>query len=73
GQGLGRALLVVALDRLRQAGLNDVVIDLTSLLGYYGSHGFRPWMTWRHGAASVDRVLAATQAAPTRAVEENVP
>jgi len=73
GQGLGRALLVVALDRLRRAGLNDVVIDLTSLLGYYGSHGFRPWMTWRHGAAPVDRVLAATQATATRTVEENVP
>jgi GNAT superfamily N-acetyltransferase len=60
GQGLGRALLVVALDRLRRAGLTDVVIDLTSLMGYYGSHGFRPWMTWRHGAAATDRVLAAT-------------
>jgi GNAT superfamily N-acetyltransferase len=62
GQGLGRALLVIALDRLRQGGLNDVVIDLTSLLGYYGSHGFRPWMTWRHGAAPVERLLAATRA-----------
>jgi GNAT superfamily N-acetyltransferase len=62
GHGLGRALLVVALDRLRQAGLSDVVIDLTSLLGYYGSHGFRPWMTWRDGSAPVERVLAATGA-----------
>jgi hypothetical protein len=58
----------VALDRLRLAGLNDVVIDLTSLLGYYGSHGFRPWMTWRHGAAPVERVLTATRA--TTAAEE---
>jgi GNAT superfamily N-acetyltransferase len=64
GRGLGRLLLVVALDRLRQAGLNDVVIDLTSLMGYYGSHGFRPWMTWREGAAPVARVLAATQNVP---------
>jgi GNAT superfamily N-acetyltransferase len=63
GQGLGRSMLVVALDRLRRAGLNDVVIDLTSLLGYYGSHGFRPWMTWREGAAPVERVLAATRVA----------
>lgn len=62
GQGLGRALLVVALDRLRQAGLSDVVIDLTSQLGFYESHGFRPWMTWRQGAAPVERVLAATRA-----------
>ncbi len=63
GQGLGRALLVVALDRLRRAGLSDVVIDLTSQLGFYGGHGFRPWMTWREGAAPVERVLAATHAA----------
>jgi len=62
GQGLGRALLVVALDRLRREGLTDVVIDMTSLLGYYGSHGFRPWMTWRNGRAPVARVLEATAA-----------
>jgi GNAT superfamily N-acetyltransferase len=61
GQGLGRALLVVALDRLRRAGLTDVVIDLTSLMGYYGSHGFGPWMTWRSASAPLARVLAATR------------
>jgi GNAT superfamily N-acetyltransferase len=61
GQGLGRALLVVALDRLRRAGLDDVVIDLTSLLGYYGSHGFQPWMTWRAGVAPVTRVIERTR------------
>jgi hypothetical protein len=53
---------VVALDRLRRTGLTDVVIDLTSLMGYYGGHGFRPWMTWRHGSAPVDAILAATRA-----------
>jgi GNAT superfamily N-acetyltransferase len=70
GRGLGRALLVVALDRLRQAGLYDVVIDLTSLIGYYGSHGFRPWMTWREGAAPVARVLAATRTASAPAARQ---
>lgn len=65
GVGLGRALLVSALDQLRIAGLTDVVIDLTSLLGYYGSHGFEPWMTWRHGSASTDRVLERTSHAET--------
>jgi GNAT superfamily N-acetyltransferase len=68
GQGLGRALLVVALDRLREAGMTDVVIDLTSLLGYYGSHGFAPWMTWRSGAAPVTRVLEATRAVGAESV-----
>lgn len=56
GRGLGRALLVVALDRLRQSGLTDVVIDFTSLLGYYGPHGFAPWITYRHASAPVDRL-----------------
>jgi GNAT superfamily N-acetyltransferase len=60
GHGLGRALLVSALERLRMAGLTDVVIDLTSLLGYYGSHGFEPWMTWRHATASTDRIIEKT-------------
>ena len=56
GRGLGRALLVVALDRLRTRGTVDVVIDFTSLLGYYGPHGFAPWITYRHATAPVDRV-----------------
>ena len=33
-------LLTVALDRLRTMGLSDVVIDCTSLLGFYGRLGF---------------------------------
>ncbi|MGH2464732.1 MAG: GNAT family N-acetyltransferase [Candidatus Limnocylindrales bacterium] len=57
GRGLGRALLVVALDRLRQAGLTDVMIDFTSLLGYYGPHGFAPWTTYRHASMPVDRLV----------------
>jgi GNAT superfamily N-acetyltransferase len=48
GRGLGSALLAVALDRLRQADLTDVVIDSTSLLGFYGRLGFAPWITYRH-------------------------
>jgi len=56
GRGLGRALLVVALDRLRRRGLTDVVIDFTTLQGYYGPHGFAPWITYRHASAPVDRL-----------------
>lgn len=59
GAGLGRALLVTALDRLRRQGLTDVVIDLTSLLGYYGSHGFSPWLTWRTATAPLERLAAS--------------
>ena len=56
-RGLGRALLVAALDRLRELGHADVVIDDTSLLGYYGPHGFAPWITYRHATAPLGPIL----------------
>jgi GNAT superfamily N-acetyltransferase len=65
GRGLGRALLVSALDRLRALGATDVVIDDTTLLGYYGPHGFSPWITYRHAATPIGS-LVADPAAPTR-------
>jgi GNAT superfamily N-acetyltransferase len=61
GRGLGRALLATALVQLRSAGLTDVGCDLTSRLGFYGSHGFAPWMTWRHGAAPTARIIERTR------------
>lgn len=63
GRGLGRALLVSALDRLRTLGATDVVIDDTTLLGYYGPHGFSPWITYRHAVAPL-RALLADPASP---------
>ncbi|HLO35757.1 MAG TPA: hypothetical protein VK194_06735, partial [Candidatus Deferrimicrobium sp.] len=60
GSGLGGALLVTALDHLRRQGLTDVVIDLTSLLGFYGPHGFGPWITWRSATAPIERVSTAS-------------
>jgi predicted N-acetyltransferase YhbS len=59
GRGLGRALLVLALDHLRSLGHADVVIDDTTLLGYYGPHGFAPWITYRHATAPLGPILAA--------------
>lgn len=56
GRGLGRAFLVSALDRLRTHGATDVVIDDTTLLGYYGPHGFVPWITYRHAVAPIGRL-----------------
>jgi GNAT superfamily N-acetyltransferase len=64
GHGLGRALLVAALDRLRRLGHVDVVIDDTSLLGYYGPHGFAPWITYRHATAPLGPLLAGDRAPP---------
>ncbi len=66
GRGLGRALLVVSLDRLRRRGLTDVVIDFTTLLGYYGPHGFAPWITYRHATAPVDRLANPIPASESR-------
>jgi len=66
GRGLGRALLVVSLDRLRRRGLADVVIDFTTLLGYYGPHGFTPWITYRHATAPIDRLAGRTPANESR-------
>ena len=62
GRGLGRALLVLALDRLRRLGHPDVVIDDTTLLGYYGPHGFTPWITYRHATAPLGLLLAGADA-----------
>ena len=58
GRGIGRALLVSALDRLRGLGSTDIVIDDTTLLGYYGPHGFSPWITYRHASGPVAPLLA---------------
>jgi len=65
GRGLGRALLVSALDRLRTLGSTDIVIDDTTLLGYYGPHGFSPWITYRHAVAPIGS-LDADVGAPIR-------
>ncbi|MEO8229170.1 MAG: GNAT family N-acetyltransferase [Chloroflexota bacterium] len=62
GRGLGRALLVLALDRLGRLGHPDVVIDDTTLLGYYGPHGFAPWITYRHATAPLGSILAGADA-----------
>jgi GNAT superfamily N-acetyltransferase len=66
GRGFGRALLVVALDQLRVRGLADVVIDFTTLLGYYGPHGFAPWITYREASAPVDRLAGGDSTTQSR-------
>jgi predicted N-acetyltransferase YhbS len=56
GRGLGLVLLTLALDRLRTDGLADVVIDSTSLMGFYGRLGFEPWITYRHASAATEKL-----------------
>lgn len=70
GQGLGRALLVVALARLRDAGLTDVVIDFTNLLDFYGPLGFRPWMEFTHARGQVEEVARRAAAAGEKEVPD---
>ncbi len=57
GRHLGQALLALALARLRDAGLDDIVIDDTHLLGFYGTLGFTPWIEYQHARAAVGEVL----------------
>jgi hypothetical protein len=46
----------MALDRLRTMGLADVVIDSTSLIGFYGHLGFEPWITYRHASVLTENL-----------------
>lgn len=45
GQGVGLGLLSAAIAELRERGVESGVIDWTTLVGFYGKVGFRPW-TW---------------------------
>jgi GNAT superfamily N-acetyltransferase len=47
GRGLGRALLAFALAHLRRLGVEQTVIDWTTLVDYYGRLGFQIWRTYR--------------------------
>jgi GNAT superfamily N-acetyltransferase len=53
GQGFGLALLVRGLDRLRELGATDTVIDWTDLLDFYAKAGFRPWLKYRLAAKAL--------------------
>jgi GNAT superfamily N-acetyltransferase len=48
-QGLGLALLDGAVRHLAALGMEDMVIDWTNLLAFYGRLGFSPWRHYRHG------------------------
>lgn len=47
GQGLGLALLVRALEALRDRGARETVIDWTDLLDFYARCGLQPWLSYR--------------------------
>lgn len=47
GQGMGLALLVMALEQLRDWGATETVIDWTDLLEFYARCGFTPWLRYR--------------------------
>jgi len=49
GRGLGLALVDRAVRRLADLGIEEVVVDWTDLLAFYGRLGFLPWRQYRHG------------------------
>ncbi len=48
-RGLGLALLDRAVIHLKQAGVDEMIIDWTILVDFYGKLGFVPWKHYRHG------------------------
>lgn len=46
GKGLGLTLLAGALERLRDLGTRNTVVDWTSLLGFYRRLEFLPWIRY---------------------------
>jgi predicted N-acetyltransferase YhbS len=46
GKGLGLALLQLSLQHLATLGVEDAVIDWTTLLDFYARAGFAPWKTY---------------------------
>ncbi|TMI87003.1 MAG: GNAT family N-acetyltransferase [Bacillati bacterium ANGP1] len=49
GRGLGLALLDAAVRHLQALGVDEMIIDWTSLIGFYGRLGFVPLRQYRHG------------------------
>ena len=49
GRGLGLALVDRAVRHLASLGVDEMVIDWTVLLEFYGKLGFVPWRQYRHG------------------------
>ena len=49
GRGLGHALLDRAAVRLGGLGLDEMVVDWTVLVDFYGALGFVPFRRYRHG------------------------
>lgn len=48
GKGLGTAFFEKIVLSLQQDGVEDMVVDWTILLSYYGKFGFQPWKKYVH-------------------------
>jgi GNAT superfamily N-acetyltransferase len=44
--GLGIALLSVCVETVKKSGVDEMVIDWTGLLDFYGRLGFKPWISY---------------------------
>lgn len=49
GRGLGLALLAQSVRHLTQLGVEEIVVDWTGLLDFYGRLGFSVWRRYRQG------------------------
>ena len=54
GLGAGNALLGKALEHQRDTGVHRCIIDWTTLVGFYGGHGFEVSRTYRSMTLSLD-------------------
>jgi len=54
GRGLGHVLLDRAMMHLASLGLDEMVIDWTILLEFYGTLGFVPYRRYRHGERALE-------------------
>jgi predicted N-acetyltransferase YhbS len=49
GRGLGLTLLDRSVQHLARLGVEEMIIDWTVLLDFYGQVGFVPWKRYQHG------------------------
>ncbi len=59
GRGLGHALLGASLQRMAESGGRQCLIDWTTLLGFYGRHGFQPTRIYRPASKRLQTAVDA--------------
>ncbi len=71
GRGLGLRLVAEALDWHRVRGAREVVLDWTSLTGFYGRLGARVWRTYQRAEVALGPLRSAKAYSPLDAQPSN--